>query len=697
MANIQRDLMKKKHVRKHPFFANKNKALKNARSMIERHAQELSEEDIGEDLDMHGDAFSQSMEEDAHAPSDKKLPSLVKASIKVAEDIFSQFDFPLPPKISYNNSRDVKYSNVNPKDVISGIVILNCKIATVSGMSEQFEVPVSVVRSEVIPPSVLIHNGRMPIIAQSTIDAIVQRSSSYELPPVREMYSPPMNREEREMFTSIRNELGWQPRDLSGLEQGAYQGLDRGSYKAGGTKEATRYPVPAAYAAVIEKMEEAEEAGDDTFPRAWQHILMNYILKCVNTVDKDKWEVHLINDGWAINPWARPRRKGHVREDRENDEAYDNMGWELLEKLRDEFENYEYMFSKEDLMELTELFEDALAEVELDDSSAAMVTFDEIKRKMDKAIPESPKRGQVEDLEDPLDEGLVDDLDEEEVEEIMQRMYNGTSLPMEINDNARFPGGDGQMHGKIVEINPDNDTIIIKSKGTEYRIHCDEIEPLNSTYKNKYSKKKAQDTGLNEILNKISLLAVDGHVVDLDSEDLVYIGLMWDDSGYVPGAAMWISDSSHEDLQDADEVLREYKLNNESENYDPTDESEEESWNGTALAVSPEEFIEVYNSQDEKFKEMVEPFIISDKLNIGIEASKKEALSDRDLIKKEMPLVELKLEENETNAYEIMLEDERIGYVSFSRVPAYYYTFSGAETEFWAVVNTYDRAIEDNE
>ncbi len=381
MANFQ-DLMKKDHVKKHSLFVNRAQATRDIRSAYAKHAQELAEEDtelqgVDED-DIFSDATGES------EVNDKKLSSLVRSAVVSTEEIFSQLDFPLPPKVSYKRVRDVQYSSVNEKDVISGIVVLSCKIATVSGATKQLEVPVSIVRSQVIPPSVFIFEGRMPIIAQASIDAITQRATSYELPPVREMFSPPMDREEREIFTSARNEDGWQPRDLGGM--------DTTVSKASRKRRATSTPkkTPPAYAAVVEMMAEAEEAGEDTFPRAWQYILRNYILACTNTADKDKWEVHLINDGWAINPWARGR-----------------------------------------------------------------------------------KRGQVEDLDE---------------ESPAQRMYNGTSMPMEVEDNARFQGGDGPMKGKIVEIDPDNDTIIVKSKGMEYRIHCDDIEPLNSTYKNKWAR-----------------------------------------------------------------------------------------------------------------------------------------------------------------------------------------------------------------
>ena len=79
------------HVRKHPLLVNGSKITKRYRTMLNKHAQELGED---EELDMHDDELSQSME-DASSTDDKKLSSLIKASIHTTEDIFSQFDFPL--------------------------------------------------------------------------------------------------------------------------------------------------------------------------------------------------------------------------------------------------------------------------------------------------------------------------------------------------------------------------------------------------------------------------------------------------------------------------------------------------------------------------------------------------------------------------------------------------------------------------
>jgi|GEM_PF-3366675 len=565
-----RDLMKKKHVKNHPLFKNSQRVISHQRRTLTKHAQELAGDNSstgGVDTD---DIFNE-MPEESEA-NDKKLSSLVLRAVRATEDIFTQLDFPLPPKVSYNRTRNVKYSNVNEYDVVSGIVLLNCKISTINNMTKQLEVPVSIVRGQVIPPSVFLYEGRMPIIAQSTIDEIVQRVTSYELPPIRQMFSPPMNREEREMFTSMRNELGWKPRDMGGLSPNRYRsGRRKATYTPGKT--------PAAYEAVVEKMQEAQEAGEDTFPRAWHYILRNYILQTINTADKDAWEVHLINDGWAINPWQRGRKRGQVEgpnqilnftneikawasengikvygqpildsqytikwktdptvdlyslyedwveghylngevevahlrfnedgkiEEMESDtisREASRRGQLLGDKNRlndlyDMFEDFKNTMSVEDEVALGDQFNDAEYSIDEGNTFEADNILDDIKQKLDEAMSQDYKSAQMEDFDEDLGEDFDEGLDEEEVaevvEEVVQKMYNGTKMPMEISDSAKFNTKGGPIRGKIVEINADDDYIIIASKGIEYRVHCEDIEPLNSTYKNKFSRKKVR-------------------------------------------------------------------------------------------------------------------------------------------------------------------------------------------------------------
>ena len=100
------------------------------------------------------------------------------------------------------------------------------------------------------------------------------------------------------------------------------------------------------------------------------------------------------------------------------------------------------------------------------------------------------EEGQEEDMmgKDVELEVSAPPMDMEEVlEEVIEQMYPGTRTPMEAGDGVKFGGPKkDQMRGNIVEGNPDNATLIIKSKGMEYRVKVDEIEALPATFKKMY-------------------------------------------------------------------------------------------------------------------------------------------------------------------------------------------------------------------
>jgi len=70
--------------------------------------------------------------------------------------------------------------------------------------------------------------------------------------------------------------------------------------------------------------------------------------------------------------------------------------------------------------------------------------------------------------------------------------YEGTKTPIEMNDNVKFEGNDGPIRSQIVEIQEDNNCVIVKSKGIEYRVHVEDISPLDSTFKKMYLARRRQ-------------------------------------------------------------------------------------------------------------------------------------------------------------------------------------------------------------
>jgi hypothetical protein len=145
----------------------------------------------------------------------QKISELIRVAMESAREMLDQFDFPIRPTLEYEKVKNVKSAG-NSDQVLSGTVVLLCKCATMMGTKQSFEIPVSVKAGTVVPPAVINYQGSDYVLAQSTVNAIVQRASFYELMPIRNMFDPPQDREERAMVTETRNQLGYQAREGGG-------------------------------------------------------------------------------------------------------------------------------------------------------------------------------------------------------------------------------------------------------------------------------------------------------------------------------------------------------------------------------------------------------------------------------------------------------------------------------------------------
>jgi hypothetical protein len=202
--------MDKEHVKNHPWFKDAKKKSAAKEKRIRKHAQSI---DLGDSTGKPNlsDMFS-SANRLGLLNNSKKLPDLIKTAILTAREVIDQFDFPISPAITYLGVKNVKTAGTTD-DVLSGTIVLMCKFATVGGLKQSFDVPVQVVSGKVLPPSVIKFNGRDIVLAQSSVNAMVQRASSYELIPVRKQFSAPLTRDERESATELRNEIGYQARE----------------------------------------------------------------------------------------------------------------------------------------------------------------------------------------------------------------------------------------------------------------------------------------------------------------------------------------------------------------------------------------------------------------------------------------------------------------------------------------------------
>jgi hypothetical protein len=446
--------------------------------------------------------------------SKKDLTNLVKDATLAVQDMLDQFDTPMMPQIRFLNHRDTKYARNDETRVVSSVLSFDVEFMTLTGVKRVASVPVTVRESEVIPPSIMYVNGAAEVISQGVIDGIIGRATSYALPSVREGYEPLLNGPEREMAVKVRNERGWvengtayknylmrknmkrkKSQDFGPdddwtkeaydffIEDLAYDAMNRiektlksdddlktvsdvlnwmvkndtllesniqnqivshkGTMQAierfssnfkddsvkdnysdedyyaaviadvkskmsklnkNSNKKKAGMPVPSAYQLVMEDMKKAEKEGKDSFPRAFHHILRNYILNHVATAYKDQWMIPLINDGYCLNPYGTNIRVKSAKT------------WKDLERS--------------------------------------------------KKAQELEKEVELEVTDKPVDMG--------------EQFYPGTKTPIEISDSVKF----GDKKGTVVELMGEH--VIVKSKGMEYRVPTEEIEPLPSTFRKMY-------------------------------------------------------------------------------------------------------------------------------------------------------------------------------------------------------------------
>jgi hypothetical protein len=400
------DLIKEDFVKSHPLLQG-YRNLPEIREAMLKHAQEMQEEAINpNDLE---DMFSKP--KGYQEPESNDIRSVVHEASSVLQDVLCQFDIPLFPKVRFVNTRDVKYASHNPSQVVDGLVIFTADFTSLTGIRKQATIPISVCEGMVVPPSVMEIDGRMYVIAQSSINEIINRNTMYQLPQLREQYDPPMTRVEREMAVGMRNNEGWQPR----RNDGNFMMCRKDSAKS----------TPVAYNAVVKDMIEAEEKGEDTFPRSFMYLMRNYILNHVSTCSKDKWIIPLMNDGFCLNPYGVNRGR------------YRKMS--AVEEVEEE--------GKEQEADESEGMEDKEMEFDVD-SDDIMYGSDVVKRD--------------------------------------QMFYPETKTPIEPGDRVRFDSPDGVIRVTVVDTDPDQSKIIVKSKGYEYRVDLEKIEPVPSTFQKMY-------------------------------------------------------------------------------------------------------------------------------------------------------------------------------------------------------------------
>jgi hypothetical protein len=165
-----------------------------------------------QDIDLR-DIFSESRQVGLSS-NDKTLNAYIQEAFLAARQALNVLNFPILPKLNYNNAKYVKYSSYDPTAVVGAEILFNLRMATVTGSVRHAVIPVSVSAGMVVPPSIMIYDGKPWLIGQTAVDAIVQRNSSYALQPMRGMFDPPLTGEELDQKVLERYERGYEPREI---------------------------------------------------------------------------------------------------------------------------------------------------------------------------------------------------------------------------------------------------------------------------------------------------------------------------------------------------------------------------------------------------------------------------------------------------------------------------------------------------
>ncbi|MDC1299870.1 hypothetical protein N8Z24_00025 [bacterium] len=477
------ELIKNKIVANHPLL----EGYRNLPEIGERTAQSI---ELGEHL---SDMFSRSPYEEERR---KDINSLMYEASVVVADSLAQFDFPMHPKVSFNGAKDVKFAKHDETEVIDAVIHFTAQVMSKSGVRKDLEIPVPISSGMVMPPSMMKVDGKSVVLSQHSIDQVMDNNTSFELPPLREhQFSPPMSKFEKEMAVEMRNTMGWQAREI---EPEHYM-----NQKQSAKKEAIK-ATPSGFDQALDLMKTAKEAGEDTFPRPWHHVLRHYVLEVVSTAHKDKWEPHLINLGYCINPNGHATnsrsaaRTAQAAPDFRSSSAADELVNSILSDEQTALlaQNIIENQQSSSFISLGEALQRELGD-EMDPPFLWTEVAEELYRSfinLEESMQfEGAKQSQLyHGVEDLLDDDLGMEKEIElEVsdipETVWERMYPETRTPIEVNDSVKFKGhGGNSTKGMIVDIDADNDFLIIKSKGMEYRINVEDIEPLPSTFKKMY-------------------------------------------------------------------------------------------------------------------------------------------------------------------------------------------------------------------
>lgn len=511
-------LLEKDHVKNHPWFANRSSRINQRRERILKHSQSISG-DFSQKTNLN-DIFSNA-DNYGLLNKSKKLPDLVRTAMEVSREALDQLDFPIRPTLEYERVRNVKSAG-SSDDILSGTVVLLCTCKTKLGTKQTFEIPVTIHGGEVVPPSVIRFQGRDQVLAQSTVNSIVDRVSSYALEPIRKMFSPPMTKDERAVSTEVRNEIGYQAREgygpISVCKRQSKKGFSDSDFYAPLDRDMKEEDEAESFEEYIIDRAEQLRDEEDMNPKEIIERIINELDTEDSRINPFKWERFIsgvVNDlfglgkkevredGIDVNMWASrqasmgtavPPGYAKCKElmDKAQEEGLDTFPRSWIHVLRNYILEVVGTASQDQWM--THLVNDGYVINPYGsnrgrEKTAQAEDKEDSDEELDKDLDKDLDK-EIDELDEEVDEDDDKDLDDEELDEDIGEealVYEGTKTPIEIGDAVKFEGTDKTIRGTIVEVDQELHKVIVKAKGYEYRVEIDDISPLNRTFKKMYS------------------------------------------------------------------------------------------------------------------------------------------------------------------------------------------------------------------
>lgn len=176
----------------HPFFTQRAQRRERRLASFSRVGEAVRHVASGWDLQerLNGDSFGK--------PS--TLPETIKKAVATVRDTLDQIgEFPIPPVIEYQSIRSVRAASGGTEQtplIADGVIMLQARFLTKTGVRDSFDVPVLVREGQVVQPSVILHDGTMKVLAPSSVREMVARGTFTQQAPSRGLFTGPLSHDE---------------------------------------------------------------------------------------------------------------------------------------------------------------------------------------------------------------------------------------------------------------------------------------------------------------------------------------------------------------------------------------------------------------------------------------------------------------------------------------------------------------------